>query len=56
MFLHCRVLVCGMLDERSRCAQGCHRRLRRSAEEGGDSRGLQSRMLTGGPITIDREE
>uniref|UniRef100_A0A5F9DJF7 Oncoprotein induced transcript 3 n=1 Tax=Oryctolagus cuniculus TaxID=9986 RepID=A0A5F9DJF7_RABIT len=56
VFLHCRVLVCGMLDERSRCAQGCHRRLRRGAEEGGDSRGLQSRMLTGGPIAIDREE
>ncbi|XP_008143619.2 oncoprotein-induced transcript 3 protein [Eptesicus fuscus] len=53
VFLHCRVLVCGRLEERSRCAQGCHRRARREAR-GGDT-GLQSRTLTGGPIRIDWE-
>lgn len=56
VFLHCRVLVCGVLDERSRCAQGCHRRVRRDMGEDGDSAGLQSRTLTGGPITIDWED
>ncbi|XP_031202736.1 oncoprotein-induced transcript 3 protein isoform X2 [Mastomys coucha] len=56
VFLHCRVLVCGMLDERSRCAQGCHRRVRREAGEDEDSAGLQSQTLTGGPITIDWED
>lgn len=56
VFLHCRVLVCGVLDERSRCAQGCHRRVRREVGEDEDSAGLQSQTLTGGPITIDWEE
>ncbi|KAM5236510.1 oncoprotein-induced transcript 3 protein [Ctenodactylus gundi] len=53
VFLHCRVLVCGMLDASSRCARGCHRRVRRGTREGEDSAGLQSQILTGGPITID---
>lgn len=56
VFLHCRVLVCGVLDEQSRCAQGCHRRMRRKAGEGGDTLGLQSHVLTGGPIIIDWEK
>ncbi|DAA14193.1 TPA: oncoprotein-induced transcript 3 protein-like [Bos taurus] len=57
VFLHCRVLVCGMLDERSRCAQGCHRRVRREAStEGEDASGPRSQMLTGGPISIDWED
>ncbi|KAG8135339.1 hypothetical protein E2320_008361, partial [Naja naja] len=30
VFLHCHVLVCGVTDERSRCAQGCHRRMQKS--------------------------
>ncbi|XP_043333172.1 oncoprotein-induced transcript 3 protein [Cervus canadensis] len=55
VFLHCRVLVCGMPDERSRCAQGCHRRVRREAG-GEDAGGPQSQMLTGGPISIDWED
>ncbi|XP_042816478.1 oncoprotein-induced transcript 3 protein isoform X3 [Panthera tigris] len=56
VFLHCQVLVCGRLDEHSRCAQGCHRRMRREAVEGEDTAGLQSQMLTGGPISIDWED
>nr|AAO22058.1 LZP variant II [Mus musculus] len=56
VFLHCRVLVCGVLDERSRCAQGCHRRVRREVGEDEDSAGLQSQTLTGGPIAIDWED
>ncbi|KAM9701485.1 oncoprotein-induced transcript 3 protein isoform 2-T2 [Dama dama] len=55
VFLHCRVLVCGMPDEHSRCAQGCHRRVRREAG-GEDAGGPQSQMLTGGPISIDWED
>ncbi|XP_008834843.1 oncoprotein-induced transcript 3 protein isoform X1 [Nannospalax galili] len=56
VFLHCRVLVCGVLDERSRCAQGCHRRVRREVGEEEDSASLQSQTLTGGPISIDWED
>lgn len=56
VFLHCRVLVCGVLDERSRCAQGCHRRVRREVGDDEDSAGLQDQTLTGGPITIDWED
>lgn len=56
VFLHCRVLVCGRLEERSRCAQGCHRRARREARgAGAGAAGLQSQTLTGGPIRIDWE-
>lgn len=56
VFLHCQVLVCGRLDEHSRCAQGCHRRMRREAVDGEDTAGPQSQMLTGGPISIDWED
>ncbi|XP_036293656.1 oncoprotein-induced transcript 3 protein [Pipistrellus kuhlii] len=61
VFLHCRVLVCGRLEERSRCAQGCHRRAGREARGEGalhppEDAGLQSQVLTGGPIRIDWED
>lgn len=57
VFLHCRVLVCGVTDERSRCAQGCLRRMRRWAEtEEEEASHVAHRVLTGGPIRIDVEE
>ncbi|XP_073541755.1 oncoprotein-induced transcript 3 protein isoform X2 [Phyllobates terribilis] len=57
VFLHCQVLVCGATDERSRCAQGCRRRMRRSANiEEEERRHLSNHLLTGGPIIIDMEE
>lgn len=61
MFLHCRILVCGALDESSRCAQGCRRRVRRAAgreeEEGEEEAGhVAKHVLTGGPIRIDFED
>ncbi|XP_060097193.1 oncoprotein-induced transcript 3 protein [Heteronotia binoei] len=57
VFLHCRVLVCGATDERSRCAQGCHRRMRRWAEtEEEKATHVVHHILTGGPIRIDMEE
>ncbi|MGH0114609.1 UNVERIFIED_CONTAM: hypothetical protein FKN15_031094 [Acipenser sinensis] len=56
VFLHCRVLVCGLLDDRSRCSQGCKRRMRRSVWEREDTGHLNHRLLTGGPIVIDRED
>ncbi|XP_006006520.1 oncoprotein-induced transcript 3 protein [Latimeria chalumnae] len=55
VFLHCRVLVCGALDERSRCSQGCRRRMRRSTD-GEDDGHLTNHLLTGGPIIIDTEQ
>ncbi|XP_076981087.1 oncoprotein-induced transcript 3 protein [Tamandua tetradactyla] len=55
VFLHCRVLVCGRLDERSRCAQGCHRRMRREAGGGQDTAGGRSQVVSSGPIRIDWE-
>lgn len=58
VFLHCRILVCGALDESSRCAQGCRRRVRRSAavEEEESSDRVANRILTGGPIRIDFDD
>ncbi|KAK6487388.1 oncoprotein-induced mRNA 3 protein-like [Huso huso] len=56
VFLHCRVLVCGSLDNHSRCSQGCKRRMRRSVWEREDTGHLNHRLLTGGPIIIDRED
>ncbi|XP_069098591.1 oncoprotein-induced transcript 3 protein [Pleurodeles waltl] len=57
VFLHCRVLICGALDERSRCAQGCKRRMRRSTDsEEEETRQLGNHVLIGGPIMIDMEE
>ncbi|XP_069468280.1 oncoprotein-induced transcript 3 protein isoform X2 [Ambystoma mexicanum] len=57
VFLHCRVLVCGALDERSRCAEGCRRRMRRSTDsEEVETRHLGNHFLSGGPIRIDMEE
>ncbi|EMP34953.1 Oncoprotein-induced transcript 3 protein [Chelonia mydas] len=59
VFLHCRILVCGVLDERSRCAQGCRRRMRRSAgmeEEEEETSHMANHILTGGPIRIDMDE
>ncbi|KAM3912787.1 oncoprotein-induced transcript 3 protein [Leptodactylus fuscus] len=56
VFLHCQILVCGAADERSRCAQGCRRRMRRSADVEEETSHLSSRLLTGGPIIIDMEE
>ncbi|KAH0623557.1 hypothetical protein JD844_006447 [Phrynosoma platyrhinos] len=57
VFLHCHVLVCGVTDERSRCAQGCRRRMRRWAETEEEEPGhLDNHILTGGPIRIDVEE
>lgn len=54
VFLHCRVLVCGVTDERSRCAQGCRRRIRRwAAEEDNEASHMANHILTGGPIRID---
>ncbi|XP_043837395.1 oncoprotein-induced transcript 3 protein [Dromiciops gliroides] len=55
VFLHCRVLVCGVLDEQSRCAQGCNRRMRREAIKDKGTH-LQNHILTSGPIIIDRED
>ncbi|XP_043911922.1 oncoprotein-induced transcript 3 protein [Protopterus annectens] len=55
VFLHCRVVVCSALDERSRCAQGCRRRMRRSLESENATH-MENRLLTGGPILIDFEE
>uniref|UniRef100_A0A4X2L342 Oncoprotein-induced transcript 3 protein n=1 Tax=Vombatus ursinus TaxID=29139 RepID=A0A4X2L342_VOMUR len=55
VFLHCRVLVCGVLDEQSRCAQGCNRRMRREARKDQETH-LQNHLLTSGPIIIDRED
>ena len=58
VFLHCRILVCGALDESSRCAQGCRRRVRRSSgtEEQDESGNLANHLLTGGPIRIDFDD
>lgn len=57
VFLHCRILVCGMTDERSRCAQGCLRRVRRWAgTEEEEANHMANHVLTGGPIRIDVEE
>lgn len=58
VFLHCRILVCGVLDESSRCAQGCRRRVRRSSgtEEQDESGNLANHLLTGGPIRIDFDD
>nr|XP_033799319.1 oncoprotein-induced transcript 3 protein [Geotrypetes seraphini] len=58
VFLHCRVLVCGALDERSRCAQGCRRRMRRAVDtkEEAEASHLGKHVLTGGPIMIDLEQ
>ncbi|XP_072725877.1 oncoprotein-induced transcript 3 protein isoform X1 [Ciconia boyciana] len=59
VFLHCRILVCGALDESSRCAQGCRRRVRRSAateEEEDESGHMANHILTGGPIRIDFDD
>ncbi|XP_009076575.1 PREDICTED: oncoprotein-induced transcript 3 protein [Acanthisitta chloris] len=60
VFLHCRILVCGALDETSRCAQGCRRRLRRSPqaqeEEEKESVHVANHILTGGPIRIDFDD
>ncbi|XP_053307294.1 oncoprotein-induced transcript 3 protein [Spea bombifrons] len=56
VFLHCQVLVCGATDERSRCAQGCRRRMRRQAEMAEGTSHLANHILTGGPIIIDMEE
>ncbi|NXF40052.1 OIT3 protein, partial [Nyctibius bracteatus] len=58
VFLHCRILVCGALDESSRCAQGCRRRVRRSAEkeEEEESGHVANHILTGGPIRIDFDD
>ncbi|KAL7877451.1 hypothetical protein SRHO_G00040940 [Serrasalmus rhombeus] len=47
VYLHCRVLVCGQGE--SRCAQGCHRRLRR---EIWTEQRQEKHTLTGGPIFI----
>ncbi|XP_007895821.2 oncoprotein-induced transcript 3 protein [Callorhinchus milii] len=54
VYLHCRVLVCGALDERSRCSQGCRARIQRSSETE-DTGHLRNHVLTGGPIVIDTE-
>ncbi|KAJ7408814.1 hypothetical protein BTVI_58430 [Pitangus sulphuratus] len=60
VFLHCRILVCGALDETSRCAQGCRRRVRRAAgseeEEEKGSVHVANHILTGGPIRIDFDD
>ncbi|XP_039926644.1 oncoprotein-induced transcript 3 protein isoform X3 [Hirundo rustica] len=60
VFLHCRILVCGALDETSRCAQGCRRRVRRLAEAQEEEQEKESHManhvLTGGPIRIDFDD
>lgn len=61
VFLHCRILVCGALDETSRCAQGCRRRTRRAAEqreqeEEEESAHVANHILTGGPIRIDFDD
>ncbi|XP_062989046.1 oncoprotein-induced transcript 3 protein [Elgaria multicarinata webbii] len=57
VFLHCRVLVCGATDERSRCAQGCRRRMRRWAEmEEEEASHMANHTLMGGPIRIEVEE
>uniref|UniRef100_A0A8C5WYI3 ZP domain-containing protein n=1 Tax=Laticauda laticaudata TaxID=8630 RepID=A0A8C5WYI3_LATLA len=56
VFLHCRVLVCGVTDERSRCAQGCHRRMRRRARSQEESDHIAHHILTSGPIKIDVQE
>lgn len=59
VFLHCRILVCGALDETSRCAQGCRRRVRRSAEQEEqekESVHMANHILTGGPIRIDFDD
>ncbi|XP_025961808.2 oncoprotein-induced transcript 3 protein isoform X1 [Dromaius novaehollandiae] len=60
VFLHCRILVCGALDESSRCAQGCRRRMRRAAEteeeEEEESSHVANHILTGGPIRIDFDD
>ncbi|ETE63222.1 Oncoprotein-induced transcript 3 protein, partial [Ophiophagus hannah] len=52
VFLHCRVLVCGVTDERSRCAQGCHRRMRRRARPQEEGNHIAQHILTSGPIKI----
>ncbi|XP_028651045.1 oncoprotein-induced transcript 3 protein [Erpetoichthys calabaricus] len=56
VFLHCSVLVCGSLDEHSRCAQGCKRRMRRSLWEQEDTGHLDQHVLTGGPIILDLDK
>ncbi|RMC11865.1 hypothetical protein DUI87_11991 [Hirundo rustica rustica] len=60
VFLHCRILVCGALDETSRCAQGCRRRVRRLAKAQEEEQEKESHManhvLTGGPIRIDFDD
>ncbi|KAI1231608.1 hypothetical protein IHE44_0007682 [Lamprotornis superbus] len=59
VFLHCRILVCGALDETSRCAQGCRRRARRSAGQQEQEEGaahMADHVLTGGPIRIDFDD
>ncbi|KAG8135338.1 hypothetical protein E2320_008379, partial [Naja naja] len=56
VFLHCHVLVCGVTDERSRCAQGCHRRMRRRARPQEEGNHIAHHILTSGPIKIDVQE
>ncbi|XP_053165830.1 oncoprotein-induced transcript 3 protein isoform X2 [Hemicordylus capensis] len=57
VFLHCHILVCGVMDERSRCAQGCRRRMRRwTGAKEKEASHMANHVLTGGPIRIDVEE
>ncbi|KAJ8418052.1 hypothetical protein AAFF_G00137610 [Aldrovandia affinis] len=49
VFLHCRVLVCGLGEGDSRCSQGCRRRLRREVWTG---KHQDQHLLTSGPIRI----
>ncbi|XP_055517699.1 oncoprotein-induced transcript 3 protein isoform X1 [Leucoraja erinacea] len=54
VYLHCRVLVCGAQDTKSRCSQGCRKRIHRSAETGTGGH-LRDHLLSGGPIVIETQ-